>query len=70
MSDDRSRRPRQGAGKPRTGPGRRSGGKPGGSSAGRKPEGLSRAAEGEAITVVFDAGAGLPQWTEQPWPAR
>lgn len=38
--------------------------------AGRKPEGLSRAAEGDAIAVAFDAGAGLPQWTEQPWPAR
>jgi hypothetical protein len=36
---------------------------------GRKPEGLSPAARGDAITVVFDAGAGAPQWTEQPWPA-
>jgi len=38
MSDD-SRRPRQGAGKPRKGPAPRAGGKPGGSSAGRKPPG-------------------------------
>jgi tetratricopeptide (TPR) repeat protein len=38
MSDDRPRRPRQGAGKPRKGPGQRSSGKPGGNSAGRKPQ--------------------------------
>jgi multidrug resistance efflux pump len=37
---------------------------------GRKPEGLSRSADGAAITVVFDAGAGTPQWTEHPWPAH
>lgn len=37
---------------------------------GLKPEGLSRSAEGDAITVVFDAGGGTPQWTEYPWPAR
>jgi multidrug resistance efflux pump len=37
---------------------------------GRKPEGLSRSAGGDAITVVFDAGAGAPQWTEHPWPVR
>jgi multidrug resistance efflux pump len=37
---------------------------------GRKPEGLSRSAKGDAIAVVFDAGAGTPQWTELPWPAR
>jgi len=37
---------------------------------GRKPEGLSRSADGAAITVVFDAGAGTAQWTEHPWPAH
>lgn len=37
---------------------------------GRKPEGLSRSAHGDAIAVVFDAGAGVPQWTEHPWRAH
>lgn len=37
---------------------------------GLKPEGLSRSAEGDSIALVFDAGAGAPQWTEQPWPAH
>lgn len=37
---------------------------------GLKPEGLTRSAQDDAIAVVFDAGGGLPQWTEQPWPAQ
>jgi multidrug resistance efflux pump len=37
---------------------------------GAKPEGLSRSANGDAIAVVFDAGAGAPHWTEHPWPAH
>lgn len=37
---------------------------------GLKPEGLSRSAEGDSIALVFDAGAGVPQWTEHPWPAH
>jgi multidrug resistance efflux pump len=36
---------------------------------GRKPEGLARSGSGNAIVIVFDAGADAPLWMEQPWPA-
>ena len=36
---------------------------------GRKPEGLARSGDGDAIVMVFDAGAEAPLWMEQPWPA-
>jgi hypothetical protein len=36
---------------------------------GRKPEGLARSGSGDAIVIVFDAGAEAPLWMEQPWPA-
>jgi len=36
---------------------------------GRKPEGLARSGSGDAIVIVFDAGADAPLWMEQPWPA-
>lgn len=39
------------------------------SFSGRKPEGLARSGSGDAIVVVFDAGAEAPLWMEQPWPA-
>jgi len=35
---------------------------------GRKPEGLARSGSGDAIVMVFDAGAEAPLWMEQPWP--
>ena len=35
----------------------------------RKPEGLARSGSGDAIVIVFDAGAEAPLWMEQPWPA-
>jgi len=37
---------------------------------GRKPEGLSRSAHGDAIAIAFDTGGATPEWTELPWPAR